>query len=97
MGAIRDRQVAAPLKLGGFDHFDPFLVFYPRPSGRGPIEALMPFQAKRNVPPAIRDRQVAAPLKPEPGRGPLDAQTSSIRDRQVAAPLKQAVPGVVLA
>ena len=87
VAAIRDLTVAAPLKhwnrchpdrLGGNN--------YPRPDGRGPIEAT-PSAARAGSGTAIRDLTVAAPLK----------QTAllmgkrlgfTIRDLTVAAPLK---------
>ena len=38
--AIRDLTVAAPLKLGRVQAGELTCEFYPRPHGRGPIEAI---------------------------------------------------------
>ena len=85
---IRDRQVAAPLKQEDNRHRMVADLFgYPRPSGRGPIEANPRLHQWASLLP-IRDRQVAAPLKRLPAL-PTVPRTSAIRDRQVAAPLKR--------
>ena len=62
---------------------------YPRPDGRGPIEAVGIVGAA-GCPSAIRDLTVAAPLKQLPGRQVAHTPFLTIRDLTVAAPLKRA-------
>ena len=66
--AIRDRQVAAPLKQGWGVRTVGHVCVYPRPPGRGPIEAAFAAVFRSSLA-AIRDRQVAAPLKHSNGYG----------------------------
>ena len=59
---IRDLTVAAPLKLGK-PHRHGYVPCYPRPNGRGPIEAGM-----------VVGRRYGCPIYPRPnGRGPIEA------------------------
>ena len=65
--AIRDLTVAAPLKqvVSLAVPAGPLMrTCYPRPDGRGPIEALRKRPRKRAMYVPIRDLTVAAPLKP---------------------------------
>src|SRR5581483_2295174 len=86
-GSFRDRTVAAPLKHDRLDRGRGRLQLFPRPDGRGPIEApCWPCAAVYTR--GFRDRTVAAPLK----RARQVAQPAlallRFRDRTVAAPLK---------
>ena len=61
---------------------------YPRPDGRGPIEACAECLRACDEPLAIRDLTVAAPLKLR-NDGVVQVRWLSIRDLTVAAPLKR--------
>ena len=88
---IRDLTVAAPLKPTIRRHDRRIRLCYPRPDGRGPIEARRLPTYWPSAFSSIRDLTVAAPLKPiarrASGRG-----SQTIRDLTVAAPLKPAPP-----
>src|SRR5579875_2365415 len=85
---FRDRSVAAPLKLSSRMHTSLRAPAFPRPIGRGPIEATA-------LPWVLHG---CADAFPRPiGRGPIEAShslanprtsTTDFRDRSVAAPLK---------
>src|SRR5579884_2715793 len=92
-GDFRDRSVAAPLKRPASGTRPRSRAAFPRPIGRGPIEA-------------SRRDGVAAPVPvvfPRPiGRGPIEAPRrldrasmaqGHFRDRSVAAPLKHTLSG----
>ena len=90
---IRDLTVAAPLKRGANrTRSTPSTRGYPRPDGRGPIEALLSsiYARQTRLASTIRDLTVAAPLKrPTSLPGVIVTVTPAIRDLTVAAPLKR--------
>ena len=61
--SIRDLTVAAPLKHDQIVQRSDGPVAYPRPDGRGPIEARTSWTSTWGSRSPIRDLTVAAPLK----------------------------------
>src|SRR5579884_3526608 len=83
---FRDRSVAAPLKPAGIQSRHGPSTAFPRPIGRGPIEAAVFLLL------GLWGAKFPRPI----GRGPIEAfpkssyksRYSNFRDRSVAAPLK---------
>src|SRR5579884_1577813 len=84
---FRDRSVAAPLKPAGIQSRHGPSTAFPRPIGRGPIEAAVFLLL------GLWGAKFPRPI----GRGPIEAfpkssyksRYSNFRDRSVAAPLKR--------
>ena len=94
--AIRDLTVAAPLKPG--DHLPRRLGArgYPRPDGRGPIEAPTSLSSPSVSCGTIRDLTVAGPIEATSSGCQRTSSGGTIRDLTVAAPLKPESRKVVL-